>query len=118
MAPAKKRNVSSTKSAEQSVKKAKVDLNSKVESILESRKHANDVFDILELLQVEKHNTHLSNTSGNTLLNSVNVAVVTAYLLLAMCVFAVGKREGCDRCCGLVQQVVLRPAGEKTPVFG
>lgn len=56
MAPAKKRNVSSTKTTEQSVKTAKIDLNSKVESILESRKHANDVFDILEVLQVNTRN--------------------------------------------------------------
>lgn len=52
MAPAKKRNVSSSKTTKQSVKKAKTDLNGKVESILESRKHANDVFDILEVLEV------------------------------------------------------------------
>lgn len=56
MAPAKKRNVSSTKTTEQSVKTAKIDLNSKVENILESRKHANDVFDILEVLQVNTRN--------------------------------------------------------------
>lgn len=55
MAPAKKRNVSSAKTTEQSVKAAKIDLSSKVESILESRKHANDVFDVLEFLQVDKH---------------------------------------------------------------
>lgn len=54
MAPAKKRNVSSTKTAEQSAKTAKRDLNSKVESVLENRKHANDIFDILEFLQVNK----------------------------------------------------------------
>ncbi|TMS08692.1 Nucleolar complex protein 4-like protein [Larimichthys crocea] len=54
MAPAKKRNVSSSKTTKQSVKKAKTDLNGKVESILESRKHANDVFDILEVLESEK----------------------------------------------------------------
>ncbi|XP_053196163.1 nucleolar complex protein 4 homolog [Scomber japonicus] len=54
MAPAKKRNVSSGKTTEESAKRAKINLNSKVESILESRKHANDVFDILEFLQSEK----------------------------------------------------------------
>lgn len=60
MAPAKKRNVSSAKTTEQSVKTAKIDLNSKVERILESRKNANDVFDILEFLQVDIRNyTHL-----------------------------------------------------------
>ncbi len=52
MAPTKKRNVSSAKTTEQSAKKAKIDLNNKVESILESRKHANDVFDVLEALEV------------------------------------------------------------------
>uniref|UniRef100_A0A8D3BQK9 CCAAT-binding factor domain-containing protein n=1 Tax=Scophthalmus maximus TaxID=52904 RepID=A0A8D3BQK9_SCOMX len=54
MAPAKKRNVSSAKTTGQSVKTAKLDLDSKVERILESRKHANDVFDILEVLESEK----------------------------------------------------------------
>uniref|UniRef100_UPI003AAAD26F nucleolar complex protein 4 homolog n=1 Tax=Centroberyx gerrardi TaxID=166262 RepID=UPI003AAAD26F len=54
MAPAKKRNVSSAKASEDSVKTAKLDLNSKVERITKSRKHANDVFDILECLQSEK----------------------------------------------------------------
>lgn len=56
MAPAKKRNVSSAKTAEQSTKTAKLDLSSKVERILESRKHANDIFDILEFLQVNISN--------------------------------------------------------------
>lgn len=50
MAPAKKRNVSS----ELNLKKAKLDLDGIVERILESRKHANDVFDILEFLQVRE----------------------------------------------------------------
>uniref|UniRef100_A0A3B4ZM38 Nucleolar complex associated 4 homolog n=1 Tax=Stegastes partitus TaxID=144197 RepID=A0A3B4ZM38_9TELE len=54
MAPAKRRNVSSVKTTEQSVKTAKIDLNSTVERILESRKNANDVFDIFEILQSEK----------------------------------------------------------------
>ncbi|XP_047425149.1 nucleolar complex protein 4 homolog [Mugil cephalus] len=53
MAPAKKRNVSSGKTTKQSGKKAKIDLDSTVERITESKKHANDVFDILELLQSE-----------------------------------------------------------------
>lgn len=52
MAPAKRRNVSLAETAEKSVKKAKIDLNAKVEIILESRKNANDVFDILEALEV------------------------------------------------------------------
>ncbi|XP_072228203.1 nucleolar complex protein 4 homolog isoform X1 [Leuresthes tenuis] len=54
MAPAKRRNVSSAKSSELRVKTAKIDLDSIRERILESRKHANDVFDILEVLQSEK----------------------------------------------------------------
>ncbi|XP_034048324.1 nucleolar complex protein 4 homolog [Thalassophryne amazonica] len=54
MAPTKKRNVSSKQTAQDGVKRAEVDLNCKVERILSSRKHANDVFDILELLQSEK----------------------------------------------------------------
>ncbi|XP_030290595.1 nucleolar complex protein 4 homolog [Sparus aurata] len=54
MAPTKKRNVSSAKTNQQSVKKAKIDINSKVDSVLESKKHANDVFDILEVLESEK----------------------------------------------------------------
>lgn len=52
MAPTKKRNVSS----ELNLKRVKVDLDSIVERILESRKHANDVFDILEFLQVREKN--------------------------------------------------------------
>uniref|UniRef100_A0A8C3AU37 Nucleolar complex associated 4 homolog n=1 Tax=Cyclopterus lumpus TaxID=8103 RepID=A0A8C3AU37_CYCLU len=54
MAPAKKRNVISAKTPEQSGKKAKIDLNTKVENVLESRKNANDVFDILEFLESRK----------------------------------------------------------------
>ncbi|XP_070780648.1 nucleolar complex protein 4 homolog [Enoplosus armatus] len=60
MAPAKKRNVSSAKTTEQSKKTAKIDLYGKVESILESRKHANNVFDILEFLQSEKEKDVIS----------------------------------------------------------
>ncbi|XP_006788811.1 nucleolar complex protein 4 homolog isoform X2 [Neolamprologus brichardi] len=60
MAPAKKRNVSSVKTAEKSAKKAKVDLSKTVERILESRKHANDVFDILESLQAEQEKEVIS----------------------------------------------------------
>lgn len=57
MAPAKKRNVSSVKTTEQSAKKPKIDINTKVERILESRKHANDIFDVLEVLEVRKWST-------------------------------------------------------------
>ncbi|RVE65664.1 hypothetical protein OJAV_G00118640 [Oryzias javanicus] len=54
MAPSKKRNVNSRNTSERSSKAAKVDLEGVVDRILESRKHANDVFDILESLQSEK----------------------------------------------------------------
>ncbi|XP_034566261.1 nucleolar complex protein 4 homolog [Notolabrus celidotus] len=60
MAPTRKRNVSSVKTTEPSAKTGKIDLNSKVERILESRKHANDVFDVLEVLQSEKEKTIIS----------------------------------------------------------
>nr|XP_020465489.1 nucleolar complex protein 4 homolog [Monopterus albus] len=63
MAPAKKRNVSSVKSTQINVKTAKIDLSCKVESILKSRKHANDVFDILEFLQSEKEKDVVSAVS-------------------------------------------------------
>lgn len=56
MAPAKKRNVIAAKTPEQSGKRAKIDLNTKVENVLESRKNANDVFDILEILEVNIRN--------------------------------------------------------------
>lgn len=52
MAPAKKRNVSSAKTPELRAKTTKIDLNDKVECILKNRKNANDVFDLLEFLQV------------------------------------------------------------------
>ncbi|KAM4634499.1 nucleolar complex protein 4 homolog [Polymixia lowei] len=54
MAPTKKRNVSSENVSEDGTKRRKIDLSSKVEKIIESRKHANDVFDILECIQSEK----------------------------------------------------------------
>lgn len=56
MAPARKRNVSLGKTSDERVKVAKINLNSKVGSILQNRKHANDVFDILEFLQVNIRN--------------------------------------------------------------
>lgn len=56
MAPvSKKRSVSSVKTNHQSVKKVKVDLNIKAEAVLQSKKRANDVFDILEALEVNVH---------------------------------------------------------------
>uniref|UniRef100_A0A672HRB4 CCAAT-binding factor domain-containing protein n=1 Tax=Salarias fasciatus TaxID=181472 RepID=A0A672HRB4_SALFA len=60
MAPTRKRIVSSEKTTNQSVKKAKIDLSSTVERILESKKHANDVFDVLEVLQSEKEKDVIS----------------------------------------------------------
>ncbi|XP_061554556.1 nucleolar complex protein 4 homolog isoform X2 [Phycodurus eques] len=54
MAPAKKRNVKPAKAAEHCVKSAKIDLTSTVDSIIQSRKHANEVFHVFEFLQSEK----------------------------------------------------------------
>lgn len=51
-AAARKRHVSSA-AAEQKEKRVKIDLNNKVEKILQSKKHANEVFDIFEVLQVK-----------------------------------------------------------------
>uniref|UniRef100_A0A8C6X0B6 Nucleolar complex associated 4 homolog n=1 Tax=Neogobius melanostomus TaxID=47308 RepID=A0A8C6X0B6_9GOBI len=51
MAPAKKRNVSSEIVGTKRVKNNKIDPDSVVKEILESKKHANDVFDLLEMLQ-------------------------------------------------------------------
>uniref|UniRef100_A0A8C5GGF3 CCAAT-binding factor domain-containing protein n=1 Tax=Gouania willdenowi TaxID=441366 RepID=A0A8C5GGF3_GOUWI len=67
MAPAKKRNVKPEKS-QKGVKTAKMDPNSCVERILESRKHANDVFDLLELLQSEDEKVLISAMSACTTL--------------------------------------------------
>ncbi|XP_041826839.1 nucleolar complex protein 4 homolog [Melanotaenia boesemani] len=53
MAPAKRRNVSSVKSSKSNAKTAKIDLDCIVECVLESKKHANDVFEILGVLQAE-----------------------------------------------------------------
>ncbi|XP_054612330.1 nucleolar complex protein 4 homolog [Dunckerocampus dactyliophorus] len=54
MAPTEKRNVKPGNPTEPPVKTAKLDLNCKVVGILQSKKNANDVFDIFELLQSEK----------------------------------------------------------------
>ncbi|KAM8829174.1 nucleolar complex protein 4 homolog [Spinachia spinachia] len=54
MAPSKKRNVICAKTAEQSGKRAKIDLNTKVNDVLQGKKNANDVFDILEVLESDK----------------------------------------------------------------
>ncbi|XP_074547211.1 nucleolar complex protein 4 homolog isoform X2 [Halichoeres trimaculatus] len=59
MAPSKKRSVSSAQTTEPSSKTAKMDLNSKVDEILRSKKHANDVFDLLQVLQSEKEKSVL-----------------------------------------------------------
>ncbi|KAM8871987.1 nucleolar complex protein 4 homolog [Synchiropus picturatus] len=66
MAPAKKRNVSSEKTTESSIKTAKIDLKSKVEQILGSKKHANDVFDLFEFLQSEKEEDVVPATDACT----------------------------------------------------
>lgn len=54
MAPVpRKRHVSSAAAAQQTVKRVKIEPNNKVEEILQSKKHANAVYDILEVLQVK-----------------------------------------------------------------
>ena len=52
MAPAKKRNVCSKTTSANTAKKAKTDLSIEIQQIIESRKNANDVFNVLEYLQV------------------------------------------------------------------
>ena len=52
MAPAKKRNVCSKTTSANTAKKAKIDPSLQVQQIIDSRKNANNVFDVLELLQV------------------------------------------------------------------
>ena len=52
MAPSKKRGVNSRANM-RNVKRPKIGLTDRVEVILESRKHANDVFDIFEVLEVK-----------------------------------------------------------------
>ena len=74
MAPAKRRNVSLAETAEKSVKKAKIDLNAKVEIILESRKNANDVFDILEALEVN-------------IISYITLSTPTGYMLVSSLCF-------------------------------
>ncbi|CAL8276651.1 unnamed protein product [Merluccius merluccius] len=54
MAPAKKRNVCSKTTSANTAKKAKVDLSIEIQPIIDSRKNANDVFNVLEYLQSEK----------------------------------------------------------------
>lgn len=51
-AASRKRHVSSA-AAEQEEKRVKIDLNDTVAKILQSKKHANAVFDIFEVLQVK-----------------------------------------------------------------
>lgn len=54
MAPvSRKRHVSSAAPEQQTEKRVKIDLNNKVVTILQSKKHANAVFDIFEVLQVK-----------------------------------------------------------------
>ena len=52
MAPAKKRNVCSKTTSANAAKKAKIDPSLQVQQIIDSRKNANDVFDVLDCLQV------------------------------------------------------------------
>lgn len=53
MAPvSKKCGVSLVKTNQNRVKRLKIDLDGKVEDVLHSKKRANDVFDIFELLEV------------------------------------------------------------------
>lgn len=52
MATSKRCNVSSENLTVNDVKTPKIDINSKVDLIIQSKKHANDVFDVLEYLQV------------------------------------------------------------------
>ncbi|XP_029693731.1 nucleolar complex protein 4 homolog isoform X2 [Takifugu rubripes] len=55
MAPvSRKRHVSSAVAEQQTDKRVKIEPNHKVEEILQSKKHANAVYDIFELLQSEK----------------------------------------------------------------
>lgn len=51
-AVSRKRHVSSA-AAELEEKRVKIELDNKVETILQSKKHANAVFDIFEILQVK-----------------------------------------------------------------
>ncbi|XP_029506890.2 nucleolar complex protein 4 homolog isoform X1 [Oncorhynchus nerka] len=52
MAASKRCNVSSENLTVNDVKTPKIDINGKVDLIIQSKKHANDVFDVLEYLQV------------------------------------------------------------------
>ncbi|XP_046870824.1 nucleolar complex protein 4 homolog [Hypomesus transpacificus] len=60
MATSKKRNVRQDSPKENHAKQPKTDLSSKVDLIIQSRKHANDVFDILEFLQSDKEKDLIS----------------------------------------------------------
>ncbi|KAL0965403.1 hypothetical protein UPYG_G00280810 [Umbra pygmaea] len=64
MAASKRRNVSSKNSKEGGLKATEVDIDSKVELIIQSRKHANDVFDVLEYLQSEKQKSVVGAING------------------------------------------------------
>uniref|UniRef100_A0A8C5ARY3 CCAAT-binding factor domain-containing protein n=1 Tax=Gadus morhua TaxID=8049 RepID=A0A8C5ARY3_GADMO len=60
MAPAKKRNVCSKTTSANAAKKAKIDPSLQVQQIIDSRKNANDVFDVLDCLQSEKEKEVIS----------------------------------------------------------
>uniref|UniRef100_A0A3B3ZLF6 CCAAT-binding factor domain-containing protein n=1 Tax=Periophthalmus magnuspinnatus TaxID=409849 RepID=A0A3B3ZLF6_9GOBI len=72
MAPTKKRNVSSAKEGKENAKKAKIDPDTLMKGVLESKKHANDVYDLLEMLQSHKEKDVIGAISScNTLFSSL-----------------------------------------------
>uniref|UniRef100_A0A4W5RMJ3 Nucleolar complex associated 4 homolog n=1 Tax=Hucho hucho TaxID=62062 RepID=A0A4W5RMJ3_9TELE len=70
MATSKRCNVSSENLTVNYVKTPKIDINSKVDLIIQSKKHANDVFDVLEYLQSEKEKNVVCAINGCTKLFS------------------------------------------------
>uniref|UniRef100_A0A674C6X2 Nucleolar complex associated 4 homolog n=1 Tax=Salmo trutta TaxID=8032 RepID=A0A674C6X2_SALTR len=70
MATSKRCNVSSENLTVNDVKTPKIDINSKVDLIIQSKKHANDVFDVLEYLQSEKEKNVVCAINGCTKLFS------------------------------------------------
>ncbi|XP_024237990.1 nucleolar complex protein 4 homolog [Oncorhynchus tshawytscha] len=70
MAASKRCNVSSENLTVNDVKTPKIDINGKVDLIIQSKKHANDVFDVLEYLQSEKEKNVVCAIDGCTKLFS------------------------------------------------
>ncbi|KPP68464.1 nucleolar complex protein 4-like [Scleropages formosus] len=64
MAPSKRRNVSAAKPEEPQKSLSRKEMDEKVERILHERRCANEVFDLLELLQAEKERDVLSAVSA------------------------------------------------------